>query len=68
MADLCDDAARIADHYHRLARRRHAARHAVTAAAGDGTCLDCAEPIEPERLAVQPNALRCVDCAAEAER
>lgn len=32
------------------------------------TCLDCAEPIEAERLAAAPGARRCFTCQEAVER
>jgi len=32
-----------------------------------GLCVDCDETIHPKRLEVDPTALRCIDCASEAE-
>jgi len=29
---------------------------------GDIICIDCEQRIEPERLAVRPQAVRCVTC------
>lgn len=31
-------------------------------------CLDCEEPIEPERLSANPDAVRCVFCQRKHER
>jgi RNA polymerase-binding transcription factor DksA len=33
-----------------------------------GTCIDCDEPIDDDRLKVQPAALRCLDCQELLER
>jgi len=33
-----------------------------------GTCSDCGDAIAPQRLAVQPAALRCQQCQSEYER
>ena len=33
-----------------------------------GVCVDCEEPIDPQRLAIVPEAARCVRCAGLAER
>jgi phage/conjugal plasmid C-4 type zinc finger TraR family protein len=35
---------------------------------GERCCLDCEEPIEPERLAANPGAVRCVGCQHKHER
>ena len=36
--------------------------------AGAGNCEACSDPIEPERLAVQPAARRCLCCQESRER
>lgn len=33
-----------------------------------GICIECEEPIDPARLAVSPNANRCVKCKGEIEK
>lgn len=33
-----------------------------------GMCVDCGEPISPDRLEANPMAELCIDCATEAER
>jgi hypothetical protein len=33
-----------------------------------GTCVDCARPIQPARLAARPFAIRCVACQQAADR
>ncbi|NFV80057.1 TraR/DksA C4-type zinc finger protein [Magnetospirillum aberrantis] len=33
----------------------------------DGICKACGEDIEPERLAVQPNARHCAECCMDLE-
>jgi RNA polymerase-binding transcription factor DksA len=43
-----------------------AALQRVTAK-GNGICKACGHHIEPERLAVKPDALLCIECAGEAE-
>lgn len=35
---------------------------------GDGICIECEEPIDPRRLAVQPRALRCIEHQRDHER
>ncbi|MFZ2948217.1 MAG: TraR/DksA C4-type zinc finger protein [Desulfuromonadaceae bacterium] len=34
---------------------------------GEVDCIDCDNPIPPARLAVQPNAERCVQCQTDFE-
>ena len=53
-------------------RRRALIRAARAALAriedgGYGDCVDCGEPIDPRRLALDPAAARCVRCAEAAE-
>ena len=45
-----------------LALRAHARRGAPPVDVRD-TCIDCGEPIEPERLRVLGATERCADCA-----
>ncbi len=33
-----------------------------------GVCLDCEDPIDPNRLEKVPAALRCVECQTESEK
>lgn len=47
---------------------RIAAAHAPRDARVDETCIDCDEPIEPERLAALRKTARCATCAHEYER
>lgn len=59
---------RLAEHILADARRRN--QQAV--AAGEArpalrACVDCDDPIEAERLAVQPGAIRCTHCQRAAE-
>jgi RNA polymerase-binding transcription factor DksA len=35
---------------------------------GDGRCVDCLQPISPERLEFLPDAARCVRCQAAWEQ
>jgi len=35
---------------------------------GDGRCVDCGEPISPERLEALPDAARCLSCQAAWEQ
>jgi DnaK suppressor protein len=35
---------------------------------GERCCLDCEDPIEPERLSANPDAVRCVGCQEKKER
>lgn len=41
--------------------------HAALGAAGAERCVDCAEPIPPERRRAVPSAARCVHCQEWAE-
>ncbi len=47
------------------ALQAHLARQAVEA--GNGICLDCGEPIDSRRLAVNPGAVRCTECQSSEE-
>lgn len=50
-------------------QRRIAASFAPRDGAVDGTCLDCAEPIEPARLAVLRGCCsRCIGCQEQWEK
>ncbi len=50
------------------ALRRIAEAHAPRNTSVDGLCIDCAEPIEPARLAaLDHKTSRCVSCAADFE-
>ena len=64
MADIADRAQDIIDAD--LERSLDAARHrygmGAESGADNGTCIDCAEPIAPARLAALPLADRCFDC------
>jgi DnaK suppressor protein len=35
---------------------------------GYGDCLECGEPIAPQRLEADPAAPLCIDCASKAEQ
>jgi RNA polymerase-binding transcription factor DksA len=64
-ADIASDiTANFTEAALRMARER---REAAKAVSSDGTCRDCGEPIEEERLAVNPCTDLCCDCAAERE-
>ncbi|WP_240647791.1 TraR/DksA C4-type zinc finger protein [Shewanella algae] len=39
-----------------------------SASMGTGICLDCLEPVEPERLSVAPYAVRCISCQQDQEK
>lgn len=59
---------RLAEHILADARRRnHDAAAAGEARPGLKACVDCADPIEAERLAAQPAAIRCIHCQGAAE-
>jgi RNA polymerase-binding transcription factor DksA len=50
------------------AQARIAASFAARDASGDGRCIDCDEPIDPDRLALVRCTSRCTPCAAVFER
>lgn len=68
-ADRAQKAAdQLAEHILADARRRNQ----LAAAAGEArpalkACVDCDDPIEAERLAVHPAAIRCTHCQGAAE-
>jgi RNA polymerase-binding transcription factor DksA len=54
----------LAEHH-----RRAAAAHALDGTPVlDGLCIDCDEPIEPQRIAVLRVTSRCASCAEDFER
>lgn len=66
MADWIDEAQQLdAD---RRADALAAHRAARATAHATGICRDCGDPIDPERLAALPHAIRCLDCQRAAER
>ena len=59
---------RLTEHILADARRRnHEAAVAGEARPRLKICIDCDDPIDAERLAAQPRAIRCTHCQAEAE-
>lgn len=52
----------------RAALREAHRREQVLLIDGERCCLTCREPIEPERLAANPWAVRCVSCQRKHER
>lgn len=68
-----DDADHAQDLANREADRILADCRARNAAAAPGdrpalrVCIDCSHEIEPARLAVAPNAIRCTACQSDAE-
>ena len=53
----------------RAQAQRVAESHAPRAAGLDASCIDCGEPIEPERLAVLAGKTsRCASCAHDYEQ
>lgn len=73
MTDTIDDAQANEEQDRAIALRlqmlRVAASHAPRRAGIDGLCIDCDEPIEPERLAVLAGKTsRCAQCARDYEQ
>ena len=72
LMDECDMAAELQQQDRegalRVALRAAHSREAPLVIAGERCCLDCEEPIEPERLAANPGAARCVFCQRKHER
>lgn len=66
MADWIDEAQQLDTDRREAAL---AARRAAPATPpATGICRDCGDPIDPERLAALPHAIRCLDCQLAAER
>ncbi|HSI41779.1 MAG TPA: TraR/DksA C4-type zinc finger protein [Xanthobacteraceae bacterium] len=65
MSDDVDRAQALEERQREISLRRQAERMA-----GDGrlSCVVCGEAIDPERLRVLPNALRCIGCQERRER
>ncbi|SEM75113.1 phage/conjugal plasmid C-4 type zinc finger protein, TraR family [Syntrophus gentianae] len=57
----------LCSHYDRL-RKKTGLHRSLAGGTGPSECIDCGDPIEPARLAVMPNAIRCLDCQARHER
>lgn len=67
MADIADRAQAREEEI--LAERLAAQeRNAALDAPGNEICADCGEPIPMDRRRAMPNAIRCIDCQAFAER
>ncbi|SEM78989.1 phage/conjugal plasmid C-4 type zinc finger protein, TraR family [Syntrophus gentianae] len=57
----------LSSHYNRV-RKKAGLHRSLAGGTGCSECIDCGEPIEPARLAVMPNAIRCLDCQSRHER
>lgn len=68
LADLLVDENLIAIHRHVHELRELDAAIARIERGEYGECIDCGEPIPPERLEAYPSAMRCIDCQAAYER
>ncbi|MGK9234791.1 TraR/DksA C4-type zinc finger protein [Inquilinus limosus] len=71
MADEIDRAAELVERFHAEAldpHRRRRRREAGAEDAGPRDCLDCEEPIPPERRKAAPWSRRCADCQSLIER
>lgn len=68
MADIIDDASALEEVFRRSAIAKATAPKYVAAAGNNGLCLSCDAPIGEKRLAANPHAVLCIDCAREAER
>lgn len=70
-----DAASELVEHDREQAEREAAAEHRIQVQAAlarldegtYGTCLDCGTTISAARLAVRPEASRCVECQAKSE-
>lgn len=65
MADEADIASERADAF--LASVLQRRQQMAPQPSGDGTCRNCGEDIESDRLTAQPHALHCAECAAAME-
>ncbi len=72
MADEIDNAQKYDELYRNSALIRAKVRQIDNDAPliinGVRCCLDCAKPIPPARLELQPDARRCVSCQTKKER
>lgn len=67
--DPADEATDLAERERTAAIARHRAiGSAGRLARRDGSCRRCGEPIDPRRLAAQPDALNCIACELELEK
>ena len=70
--DECDVAAELQQQDRegalRVALREAHRKESALIIDGERCCLDCDEPIEPERLSANPDAVRCVFCQKKNER
>jgi DnaK suppressor protein len=70
--DECDAAAELQQMDRegalRVALRTAHRREQPLVIGGERCCLDCEEPIEPERLSANPDAVRCVVCQGKREK
>lgn len=63
-----ETAAKLAEDEREAALERHRQEMRSVQASPDGSCLECGLPIPSGRLAVWPNAARCVECQTDHER
>lgn len=64
-----ETAARLAEEERDAALERHRqSMEADNEGSPDGACVDCGMQIPAARLAVWPNARRCVECQADHEK
>jgi phage/conjugal plasmid C-4 type zinc finger TraR family protein len=70
--DECDVAAELQQQDRegglRVALRQAHKKEGALLIEGERCCLGCKEPIEPERLAANPGAARCIFCQQKHER
>lgn len=63
-----ETAATLSEREREAALAWHREQMANAAPSPDGCCEECGEQIPPERLAVLPNARRCVPCQTDHDK
>ena len=66
MADIADQAQAVIDLAEFRARQQRELER--ESEFGDGTCRECGDAIQAERLRANAHALRCIDCQMDHER
>lgn len=51
-----------------ISRARHRKRETPRMHDGVRVCIDCDDPVEPARIALLPDAARCISCQTDHER
>lgn len=68
MSDVADDAQAIEELERAASIRRATTPDTRPRRFAEGLCEGCADPIDPERLAANPKARRCIICQESFER